>query len=202
VTTVKSNHTLNSKSDCYVQITKEHLRCMVLSSNAPRRLWSFALQHFCGIFGWWPKANGIAPWKRVSSECQLTANLDRDLHAFGSYCIGHLSRESKLVENTTLDDRGQKDAFLMSEHSTPTFWIWSFKFNKPMKMCDGIFIPLTLFVALLSFSTPTKIFVLCTKPTTVLIKTISLFHNMTCVLTQRQCTTHPAKLHRLSAKGK
>jgi len=204
--TVNYNHTLNSKSECYVQITKDHLRCMVLSSNAPRRLWPFALQYFCRIIGWWPKANGIAHWKRVGSECQLTANLDRDLHAFGSYCIGHLPQESKLVENTTLDDRGQEEAFLMSEHSTPTFWMWSFKFNKPMKMCDGIFIPLTLFVTLLSFSTqmisPTKIFVLCTKPTAVLTKTICLFHNMTCVLTQRQCTMHPATLHQLSADSK
>ena len=60
---VNYNHTLNSKSECYVRITKEHLRCMLLSSNAPRRLWPFALQHFCRIFGWWSKANGIAPWK-------------------------------------------------------------------------------------------------------------------------------------------
>ena len=90
---VNYNHTLNSKSECYVRITKEHLRCMLLSSNAPRRLWPFALQHFCRIFGWWPRANGSAPWRRVGSECQLTANLDRDLHAFGSYCIGHLPRE-------------------------------------------------------------------------------------------------------------
>jgi len=29
----------------------------------------------------------------------------------------------------------------MSDHSTPTFEMWSFKFNKPMKMCDGIFNP-------------------------------------------------------------
>jgi len=139
--TVNYNHTLNSKSECYVRITKEHLRGMLLSSNAPRHLWPFALQHFCRIFGWWPKVNCIAPWKHVGSECQLTANLDRDLHAFGSYCIGHLPQESKLVENTTLDDRGLEGAFLISDHSTPTFWVWSFKFNKPIKMCDGIWYP-------------------------------------------------------------
>ena len=138
---VNYNHTLNSKSECYVRITKEHLRCMLLSSNAPRRLWPFALHHFCRIFGWWPKSDGPAPWTRVGSECQIPANLDRDLHAFGSYCIGHLPRESKLVANTTLDDRGLEGAFLMSDHTTPTFWMWSFKFNKPMKMCDGIFYP-------------------------------------------------------------
>jgi len=89
---------------------------MLLSSSAPRRLWPFALQHFCRIFGWWPKVNGIAPWKHVGLECQLTANLDRDLHAFSSYCIQHydLPRESKLMENTTLDHRGLEGAFLMS----------------------------------------------------------------------------------------
>jgi len=57
--------------------------------------------------------------------------------------VGHLPRESKFVENTTLDDRGLEVAFLMSDHSTPTFWMsrWSFKFNKPMKMCDRILYP-------------------------------------------------------------
>jgi len=47
------------------------------------------------------------------------------------------------MENTTLDERGLEGAVLMSDHSTPTFWTWSFKFtvNKPMKMCDGIFYP-------------------------------------------------------------
>jgi len=29
----------------------------------------------------------------------------------------------------------------MNDHSTPTFWMWSFKFNKPMKIFDGIFNP-------------------------------------------------------------
>jgi hypothetical protein len=65
---------------------------------------------------------------------------------------------------------------------------------------------LTLFVTLLSFSTQvislTKIYVLCTQPTAVLTKTMSLFRNMTCVLTRRQCTTHPATMHQLSADSK
>jgi len=29
----------------------------------------------------------------------------------------------------------------MSYHSTAAFWMWSFKFNKHMKMSDGIFNP-------------------------------------------------------------
>jgi len=45
------------------------------------------------------------------------------------------------VENTTLDDHGLEGSFFMSDHSTPTFWMWSFKFNKSMKMCDNIFDP-------------------------------------------------------------
>ena len=69
-------------------------------------------------------------------------------------------------------------------------------------------IPLALFVTILSFSTQVishtnlKIFVLCTKPTAVLTKTMFLFRNMTCVLTQRQCTTHPAMLHQFSDDSK
>ena len=43
------------------------------------------------------------------------------------------------MENTTIDDRGLEGAFLMSDHSTPATWMWSFKFNKPMEMCDGTF---------------------------------------------------------------
>ena len=80
---------------------------------------------------------GNASARNVNSQSTWIESL----HAFGSYCIGHLPRESKLVENTTLDDRGLEGAFLMSDHSTLTFWMWSFKFNKPMKMCDGIFYP-------------------------------------------------------------
>jgi len=181
---------------------------MLLSSNAPRRpgLWPLALQHFRRMFGWWPKANDIAPWKRVGSECQLTANLDRDLHAFGSYCIGHLPRESKLVENTALDDRGLEGAFLMSDHSTPTFWMWNFKFNRPMKMCDGIFNPTYPFRDPSVLQRPGHLSHedICAMPAADggFTKTMSLFRNMTCVLTQRQCTTHPATLHQLSADSK
>jgi len=70
-------------------------------------LWNISVQ----IFGWWPNANDIAPWKCVGSESQLTANLHQELHAFGSYYIEHLPRDSKLVEITTLDDRGLEAAF-------------------------------------------------------------------------------------------
>ena len=58
---------------------------------------------------------------------------------------------------------------------------------------------LTLFVTLLSSSTQvislTNIYVLYTQPTAVLTKTMSLFRNLTCVLTQRQCT-HDASIGR------
>ena len=54
---------------------KNNLRCMLLSSNAPRRLWPFALQHFCRIFGWWPKANGIAPCSGNASARNANSQL-------------------------------------------------------------------------------------------------------------------------------
>jgi len=81
---VNYNHTLNSKSECYVRITKEHLRCMLLSLNAPRRVWPFALRYFCRIFGWWPHSNTsgiiyemLRPLYVVpSSPCVLHKTLD------------------------------------------------------------------------------------------------------------------------------
>ena len=55
--------------------------------------------------------------------------------------LGIFLEKVKLVENTTLDNHGLEGAFLMSDHNTPTFCMWGFKFNKPMKMCNGIFNP-------------------------------------------------------------
>jgi len=56
--------------------------------------------------------------------------------------IGHLlPQESWIVENTTPGDCGPEGAFLMSDHSMPTFWMGSFKLHNPMEICDGIFYP-------------------------------------------------------------
>jgi len=81
--TVNYNHTLNSKSECYVRITKEYLCCMFLSSNAPRRLWPFALQHFCRIFEWWP--NHAAAVHDAPSHA---ASIERRLQVDSSNVIG------------------------------------------------------------------------------------------------------------------
>jgi hypothetical protein len=51
--TVDYNHTLNSKAETYVRITKEHMRCLLRSSNAPRRLWPYAVKHFCAMDARW-----------------------------------------------------------------------------------------------------------------------------------------------------
>jgi len=87
------------------------------------------------------------------------------LHAFSSYCMRHLSRESELVENTTLMTSRVLSSRVTSDHTTPIFWMWSFKFNKPMKCVIAFSVPLILFVTHLSFSTQvishTKMFVLC-----------------------------------------
>ena len=46
------NHALNSKAETYVRITKEHMCCLLRCSNASRRLWLYAVQHFCRVYGW------------------------------------------------------------------------------------------------------------------------------------------------------
>jgi hypothetical protein len=97
----------------------------------------------------WAKAKGAALCPTVNynhtlnseSKCYVRITKEHLRCTFGSYYIGHLPRKSKLVENTTLDDCGLDGAFLVSDHSTPAFWMWSFKSNKPMKNCDGIFNP-------------------------------------------------------------
>ena len=166
----------------------------------------------------WAKAKGAALCPTVNynhtlnseSKCYVRITKEHLRCTFGSYYIGHLPRKSKLVENTTLDDCGLDGAFLVSDHSTPTFWMWSFKSNKPMKMCDGVFYPTYPFRDPSILQHPawvishTRIFVLCTgtKPTAVSTKTMSRFRNMTCALTQRRCTTHPVPLHRFNADSK
>jgi ribA/ribD-fused uncharacterized protein len=135
------NHTLNSKAETYVRITKEHMRCLLRRSNAPRRLWPYAVQHFCRVYGWWPRNKRVSapPWTRVGPHCRVKFDRDRDLRVFGSLCYGHLPKEHRLVENKTMDDRGLEGAFLMNDNATPTFWLWSFKLRKPVNVRDGVF---------------------------------------------------------------
>jgi hypothetical protein len=145
------NHTLNSKAETYVRITKEHMRCLLRSSNAPRRLWPYAVQHFCRVYGWWSRNKRISapPWTRVRPHCRVKFDRDRDLRVFGSLCYGHLPKEQRLVENKTMDDRGLECAFLMNDNATPTFWLWLLKLRKPVNEHDGV-----LYYHLLPFQDP------------------------------------------------
>jgi hypothetical protein len=153
------NYTLNSKAETYVRITKEHMRCLLRRSNAPRRLWLYAVQQFCRVYGWLPRNKRVSapPWTRVGPHCRVKFDRDRDLRVFGSLCYGHLPKEHRLVENKTMDDRGLEGAFLMNDNDTPTFWLWSFKLRKPVNVRDGVFYDLMIFSR---FKTPSCLSVL------------------------------------------
>jgi len=55
---------------------------------------------------------------------------------FGFYVTGHLPREHPHVADTTHDDRAEEGVFLGNDLTTPTFWMWSFKHRRVMRMSD------------------------------------------------------------------
>jgi hypothetical protein len=63
-------------------------------------------------------------------------NLVKDLHVFGSYVTGHLSREHPHVTETDHDDRAEEDVFFGNDLTTPNFWMYSFRVKKVMKLSD------------------------------------------------------------------
>eukprot|EP00961_Rhodomonas_salina_P077184 1035088-Rhodomonas_salina.1 len=44
---VAYTHTMQARAEGAVLICKEHVRCLLKSSNAPPHFWPFALLHFC-----------------------------------------------------------------------------------------------------------------------------------------------------------
>ena len=55
---------------------------------------------------------------------------------FGSYVTGHLPREHPHVADTTHDDRAEEGVYLGNDLTTPTFWLWSFRNRKAMRLSD------------------------------------------------------------------
>eukprot|EP00961_Rhodomonas_salina_P127993 1725052-Rhodomonas_salina.1 len=47
-------HTMQARAEGAVRICKEHVHCLLKSSNAPARFWPFALLHFCRTYNYWP----------------------------------------------------------------------------------------------------------------------------------------------------
>jgi hypothetical protein len=63
-------------------------------------------------------------------------NVVKDLHVFGSYVTGHLSREHPHVTDTTHDDRTEEGVFLGNDLTTPNFWMYSFRPKKVIMISD------------------------------------------------------------------
>ena len=135
------SHTLNSRAEGAIRITKDHVRCMLKSSNLPRKFWPYALLQFMRMYNHWPGPDNKTGWERLSSS-KLCNDVSRDAISFGSLCVGHLPREHPLVkEDTTHADRGLEGAFLMWDLFTPTIWMYSFRLKKIVRLDPKHFRP-------------------------------------------------------------
>jgi len=98
------------------------------------------MRYFIGevTYAHWPDASGHSAWEKLDElgPHSLCHDLERDRHVFGSYVTGHLPREHPHVADTTHDDRAEEGVFLGNDLTTPTFWLWSFKHKKAMRMSD------------------------------------------------------------------
>lgn len=131
-------HTFNARAEGAIRICKEKVRALLRRANMPRRFWPDALLHWCRTYAHWPDAAGHTAWEKLDDlgPHALCHDLKRDRHVFGSYVTGHLPREHPHVGDTTHDDRAEEGVFLGNDLTTPTFWLWSFKHRKAMRLSD------------------------------------------------------------------
>ena len=135
------SHTLNARAEGAIRITKEHVRCMLKTSNLPRKFWPYALLQFMRVWNHWPNAEGNTGWENLPNT-KFCYDLRRDIIPFGSLCTGHLPREHPLVQqDTTHEDRALEGAFLMWDLFTPTIWIYSFRLKKVVRLDPKHFSP-------------------------------------------------------------
>ena len=131
-------HTFNARVEGAIRICKDKVRAFLRRANMPRRFWPDALLHWCRTYAHWPDASGHTAWEKLDElgPHSLCHDLKRDRHVFGSYVTGHLPREHPHVADTTHDDCAEEGVFLGNDLTTPTFWLWSFKHKKAMRMSD------------------------------------------------------------------
>jgi hypothetical protein len=93
--------------------------------------------HFCLLYAYCPDVNGLSVREKLDSlhPHQMCHNLVKDLHVFGSYITGHLSREHPHVADTTHDNRPEEGVFLGNDLTT-NFWMYSFRTKKVMMLGD------------------------------------------------------------------
>ena len=90
------------------------------------------------MYAWWPDKSGRCAWDKLDAlgSHALVHDYERDHHRFGSYVTGHLPRAHPLVVNETLDDRALEGVWLGNDTTTPSFWMYSFKLKKVVRMSD------------------------------------------------------------------
>ena len=134
------NHTMNGRIEGAVRISKDHLRCLIKTANAPFRFWPFALKHFLRTYAWWARKHKPPPWVRMPASCQIYRDRDRDLKVWGCLVTGRIPTEHPIVQvDKTNADRSLQGVFLGFHDTTPTFWMYSLKLQRVVRLCDPIF---------------------------------------------------------------
>jgi hypothetical protein len=131
-------HTFNAQAEGAIRICKDKVRAFLPRANMPPRFWPDALLHWCRTYAHWPDSSGHTAWGKLDElgPHSLCHDLERNCHVFGSYVTGHLPREHPHVADTSQDDRAEEGVFLGNDLTTPTFWLWSFKHKKAIRMSD------------------------------------------------------------------
>jgi len=62
------NHTMQAKAEGAVSICKEHVWCLLKSSNLPQRFWLWVLLQFCRSYNYWPTSTGPPPWESMTES--------------------------------------------------------------------------------------------------------------------------------------
>eukprot|EP00961_Rhodomonas_salina_P288336 3896416-Rhodomonas_salina.1 len=133
------NHLLHARAENSQRISKEHVRSALKQSNAPLRLWPFASKHFCSQYRHWPGQDWKTGWDQMG-DTDLHPDPASDLVPWGCYVTGHLQREHREVSDTTNSDRALEGAFMGWHDTAPlTFWMYCFKHQKVIRMCDPSF---------------------------------------------------------------
>ena len=132
--TVSYAHTMQARIESSIRVTKDHVRAMLKASNLPICFWPWVVLQFSRVRAYWPNADGVTGWENIPKH-QFSQSVDRDLIPPGCWIAGHLTREHPLVqEDVTHADRAIEGVFLAWDLSTPTAWLYSFKYRKIMRM--------------------------------------------------------------------
>ena len=82
-------HVQNARSENAIRVSKDHVRCLLRTSNVTRNFLPYDLTHFLRFRVYWSSdSQNHSVWEHLDSSYPTNKNrhdLVKDLHVFGSY---------------------------------------------------------------------------------------------------------------------